>query len=987
MVIFDSELDPDENLISNGSDCRHSTISEYNSCYIDCGDDFSLLNINLQSFHAKKSKFEGFLAAVHDNFDVLVLTETWNCHDNVNLCNMNNYNGVHTYRSSPVPSHGGIGGGVSVFVDSTKYNVTKIDNLSVCSSTIETCTTKILPLNRSNNDEFIVIAVYRPHTDSIENFIDALHNILTNNVLHNKTIFIAGDMNIDLTNYDSSFSVEYLNMLHSLNYFPAITKPTRFPTDNTHRSSTIDHIFVNTIMPFNSVIFKYDNVSDHCATVIRIESFLPQNVANIMKKTFSFRPYSDANLTKLENKLIATDWGIIFSSDDVNTQFNDFQTYLSHSYCSCFPLKTKTVGEKRKKNPWISGETLQLIRQKSEYYKLYNNGVISRVENNRLRNKLNKKIEKEKTKHYKNLFENSRGNMKRSWNVIRSLTGSNAQKSDFNRILEDSPSNQSSLDTLNRFNDFFSSIGAKLSSQLNYTNTSESSTMQQNPNTFFLFPPNQSEIEIIIQNLKVTKTHINSMPVKIFKKLKHALVQPLMFLIGHSFAKGIFPETLKLARITPIHKSGDFLSPNNFRPISSLPFISKIYEKFIARRLLKFFHKYKIISPKQYGFQSGISTGDALINLTEEIYKALDEKKHYIAAMVDIKKAFDCVDHVILLRKLEAYGIRGQPLDWIRSYLKDRKCYIDLNGVSSNKNIFNIGVPQGSILGPVLFLVHINDLPLFSTSLSSQMFADDTIVSYSGSDITQVTASLSNELDKLSNWMCDNKLTINPSKTEMLMVSNRIQNQNDFSIRFLHENIPFSSSSKYLGIYLDNKLNFKDHIEYVTKKVARHTGILYKIKQYLPMKARLNYYYGYIYPYLNYNIIVWGGACASALKPLITQQKRTIRIISDAEFREHTDPLFKCLNILKIEDIYKLNLLLYVHKSRSQGNFQRSHNINTRSSNFATPMFHRLGQTQRAVSYAGPNAWNDIPHNLQEIEKLSKFKSEIKKLFVGNYNS
>ena len=426
MISADSELDPNQNLNVNGSDCRYTTISEYNFDYSDCSDTFSLLNVNLQSFHAKKSKFEAFLATLQDEFDILVTTETWNSDHNVNLCYMTDYNGVHTYRSSPIPSHGGIGGGVSVFADTRKYKIAKIDELSFCSNVIEICATKILPLYMNDNNEFIVIAVYRPHTDSIENFTDALQSILTSIMLYNKPIFFAGDMNIDLNNNCSS-SIDYLNMLYSLNFAPGITKPTRFPTDNQHRATTLDHIFFNKNIYFDSLIFKDDIISDHCSTAIRIQSFMSNNI-NITRKTFSFRPYSDANLNKLSEKLISTDWSTILCSDDVNTQFNEFQSYLDLSYCSFFPLKTRTVGDKRLKNPWVSGETLSMIRLKSEYYKKFKNNLISREENNRLRNRLNKMIEKDKKEYYRNLFANTNNNMKKSWNIIRSLTGSNAKK-------------------------------------------------------------------------------------------------------------------------------------------------------------------------------------------------------------------------------------------------------------------------------------------------------------------------------------------------------------------------------------------------------------------------------------------------------------------------------------------------------------------------------------------------------------------------------
>ena len=256
-----------------------------------------------------------------------------------------------------------------------------------------------------------------------------------------------------------------------------------------------------------------------------------------------------------------------------------------------------------------------------------------------------------------------------------------------------------------------------------------------------------------------------------------------------------------------------------------------------------------------------------------------------------------------------------------------------------------------------------------------------------GFNLNEVTTTVSIELSNLSDWMRENKLTINPRKTELLLISNRIHNNDNISVNFMNEQVFCSSSAKYLGVHLDYKLSFKEHISDITKKIARHTGILYKIKENLPLKARLNYYYGHIYPYLNYNILIWGGACANILKPLITQHKRTIRIISDVSFRDHTDPLFKNLNILKIEDIYRLNLVIHVHKTRAQGAYQISHQVNTRNTNLANPTFHRLAQTQRAVSYAGPTTWNNLPDNIRRIDKLIKFKSETRKFFINRYGS
>ena len=231
------------------------------------------------------------------------------------------------------------------------------------------------------------------------------------------------------------------------------------------------------------------------------------------------------------------------------------------------------------------------------------------------------------------------------------------------------------------------------------------------------------------------------------------------------------------------------------------------------------------------------------MSLTENIYSAINDKMHFLAAIIDVKKAFDCVNHNILISKLERFGVRGLPLNWLISYLTDRKCYVQLGPHKSSLNTFNIGVPQGSILGPTLFLVYVNNLPKFSNILTTQLFADDTIVSNTATNVNSLIDSTNNELSKLKDWTIANKLTIHAGKTKLLVVSNRIQSSQNISISILDSVISPSDSCKYLGVHLDSKLTFQDHIKYIMSKISRHTGILYKIRDNLPIKSILDYYY------------------------------------------------------------------------------------------------------------------------------------------------
>ena len=978
------EIDPDVNLDLNTDRCRYFTIDQFNSEFEDDAGIYLLLNQNLQSFYAKQHLLEAFLGSISHSFHTLVLTETWNQKKYINLCTLENFKGVHTYRDVPNrTARGGPGGGVSIFTDPTIYDLKKINTLSVCNETIETCVAKLFRKDNASMEHFIV-GVYRPHTDSEENFTTALHEILSNPLLHNKNVIIAGDMNIDLLDHGDNYVNQYICMLNSLNYIQTVNKATRFPNgSNWHNPSCLDHIATNRLTNYVAPIFFVD-ISDHCGSALRLKLDETPPTTN-KKHKVSFRLTNDQNIANFETKISQTNWDFLLDINDVNHQLSAFLCYINSTYRECFPLKTKYISDKRKNKPWITESTLAKIKMKSNYYKQYRNGFITREENNRLKNRLNKEINQDKINYYKNFFANSKRNMKKSWNTLHSLLGTHNNNNSTNKIFGDASTNSDKLNIVNKFNDFFAGVGNSLADQMPDSLNPPifpSDFIQQN---FYLFPPTHEEISKIIMNLKLTWTSTDTLPVRLLKRFCNILVIPITLLIESSILKGEFPDELKIARITPIHKEDSFTEPSNFRPISSLSYISKIYEKFFSQRLIKFCDKHSLISPKQFGFQRGVSTSDALISLTEEIYSALDKNLHFLAAIIDVKKAFDCVNHNILLLKLERYGVRGVPLNWLKSYLADRKCFVEVGSFKSRLNTFNIGVPQGSILGPLLFLIYINNMTKFSNNIQTQLFADDTIVYNSGPNIEALTTSTNVELAKLNDWTLANKLTIHAGKTKLLIVSNRVPTQYNVTITFTGNVILRSNCCKYLGVYLDSRLSFKEHIRYINGKIARHTGILYKIRDNLPLKTRLDYYYAYIYPYLSYNIIVWGGACQTHLHPLIMQQKRTIRTITNAGFRDHTDPLFKQLKILKLKDIFDFHLGTYMFHARTRGEFATQTSIQTRgsTSNLALPVFHRLSTTRRAVSHFGPSFWNTLPPNLRSINSYRRFRKSLKEFLLN----
>ena len=477
------------------------------------------------------------------------------------------------------------------------------------------------------------------------------------------------------------------------------------------------------------------------------------------------------------------------------------------------------------------------------------------------------------------------------------------------------------------------------------------------------------------------------MPVRIFKMLKSEMASPISLLINASFKFGRFPDSLKIARITPIFKKGDNKFVGNYRPIASLPYISKIFERSVANRLASFFKKFSIINKSQFGFQKHKSTCDALINLSGKIYENLNKKEHTINVLIDLSKAFDTVKNEVLLAKLYNYGIRGLPLSWFRSFISDRKQYVKIGNSNSSLRSVNIGVPQGSILAPILFLIYINDLANVSEILSPTLFADDTTLTISHNNYTQMVTDLNAELKLINEWTKSNRLTINVDKTEMILITNRQCNNGDNDIKLDDQYLKFTENCMFLGVKLDNKLTFCSHIKYITSKLARSTGIFYKIRDNFTLSAKLNFYYAFMYPFFSYNIIVWGGTFPTHLKPLITQQKRFIRLMADADMVAHTNPYFYQFKILKLHDVYRYFMSIYMFNLIKVGTYKITHGRVTRNMNLAQPSFQRLTLTQHSVSYAGPKIWNEIPQCIRNISSLQLFKKKFRSFLINQYNS
>ena len=975
------DFDPDSNLLNDllpPDLCKYYTTVEYCALNHDDKKCFSLLNYNIRSFNRNGNSFQAMLESLNKKFDCIVLSETWNNENNIDLCNIETYQSFHLYR--PNDHVYSISGGVSIFCSST-LNATKNIPLSICNPNIETC---VVDINRGNIC-LTVIGVYRPPQGCKKEFIGELSRIITtlDSNSKNRIVNILGDLNLNINDPNDDNVLDLSSMLYSKGFLSLINKPTRFPVGNSTGSpSTLDHIWTNGHNFLSAGIIEFDT-TDHLPTFCNL--LMPAN-DQTDKIKIETRPFSEEKMQNLINDIQLINWDYILDYNDPENCIIAFINKLNSLYCKHFPLKTKFISLKRLKNNWITSDVKHLINKKSENFKKLRRGDITREENNRQKNVLNSKIKKAKNDYYKNAFELHKKNMKKSWGLLKNLMGTKKSKSNISCLMKNNVELTNTRQIVEHFANFFSTVGSNLDQILRHTNLSPLAHINRNSHTFHLFPVTPEECIQIISQLKLTSTDKNHIPVKIFKSVSSYIVLPMVNIINASFFHGIFPKSMKLGQITPIYKKDDAKSCKNYRPISKLPFISKIIERCLSNRLVSFFNKFSLFSKHQYGFLKKRSTKDAIFDFLENIYDALDSKLHNISILIDLKSAFDTVNHDILLKKLDIYGIRGHALGLMKSYLMDREFSVGINNVISSKKTVNIGVPQGSILGPILFLIYINDLPLVSKTLSTTLYADDTNFSLNHRNYEEMIPLLNSELAKIQEWTLANRLTINPTKTEILLFSNRNIPPCNEQPSLNGNLINWVDSARFLGVLIDKKVNFKVHIAYVLNKISKNCGILYKIRDNLPLAARINFYNSFILPYLEFNILHWGGTNPTHITKLITCQKRALRTIASIDDRlTHTTPLFYRFKLLKFVDLYKFHCIMDTFFKINDGQYRVAHERHTRNSQLALPKFHRLSRTQQSITFSGPELFNSLPENIRNITSPSILKMKLKTYFIDQY--
>lgn len=992
---------------------KYYSVTDFQKLKIE--KNFNIFHSNVNGLESKFDTLHTFLNGAKSAMDVIAITETSESKDHSFIKNisMDGYEFYHTPSNSSK-------GGTAMFINNQFKSFERTD-ISAQTNLFESTWVELKNLKSKN---IVCGCVYRHPNKSNEDlstFNKYMDSTLKKLIDEKKEIYLCGDFNIDLLKmHEIAKYLEFFTNLNGHGLLPFIIQPSRVVDSQT--PSLIDNIFSSNIADTVLAGNIYLTLSEHFSQFASVNRG-KIDVKKIVMYGRNMKKFTD---TAFKEDVSIQQWRQ--DTNDPSTLMSDMFWRLEGCADRHCPIEKLTPREvKLKLKPWITPEIQNIMKIRDRLFartKRQPENDHIRTVYNQTRNRVSRLLDKSQKEHYESYFEEHTINIKKTWEGIRKIV--NVKKStkfsishlNVNGKMVDDPK-----DIANAFNNFFVNVGPDTEKKVPKVPNKSPEQFLKNRIQFEFIIAHISEQEIVdlIMSLPNKATGHASIPLKFLKIVADVIAIPLCRIITLSFSKGIFPELLKTAKVIALFKAGSTEEVNNYRPISLLSIFDKIIEKIMHKQLYAFLEQHEILFKNQFGFRKKCSTAHSLIEITEKIKESIDKGKYGCGIFIDLKKAFDTVNHEILLRKLEHYGIRGSVLDWFRSYLTDRKQYVFYNGVSSDIKDITCGVPQGSVLGPLLFLLYINDLPNISQKMTFFLFADDTNIYYESHDLNELEKTVNCELKKLSQWLNINRLALNVAKTNFVIFRSSQKNSyHNVTLILNRKALQQKDHVKYLGVLLDEHLNWKYQINNVALKISRGIGILAKLKPFLKDNLLRSIYFSLVYSHLSYGVHVWGSASMTSLNKLVVLQNKAVRILSGVQYFQiygqdpgplpSSEPLFKKLLILKLGDIFKLNIANFVYSTLDFESPQIFHDWfvfnyevydhNTRSSSVIVRENHfDIGAAEQSltlhtkrfnnlygkntIKVSGTTIWNSIPDVIQKSPSIYSFKSKLKNYFLG----
>lgn len=944
---------------------------------------FSCIYLNIRSMKKNWNLFISYISNIIKYLKIIILVEI-NIKEEENcLYQLNGFNSQFINRSNRS------GGGAVIYVrDEVFLERVHINTVSYECVYIKT---------KINEEEMSIIAVYRPPKLNVHTFIDELENNIDQ--IDKKTnLIIMGDMNIDIKK-DSIPSVSrYLDMIAAKGLQSMILSNTRVDL-NRGSETKIDHCLTRIKQrKLYSAVIEI-SVADHfalfCGAYEREKNTVEQADKFIISEN------------KVTEYLLRINWEDIYSLTNVNDFYNKFVQLFKRAYeKSNSKIKTK---RRSTAHPWVTTEILNLCRQRDKMYKKWkNNRRCLQYESDykTFRNFATKQINRIKCEYYKNKFAEYRKDLKNTWKLINNILGKST-----NNLDDAIRKNFSSIEPQCIANKFATSLTTEIKSIVHTCgvktfNGRERSSAQ----SMFLANVSDSEIGNMLNNLNLNKSAgIDGIRAKDIKRNRQILTPVLTHLVNTSFEQSCVPNSLKVAIVRPIYKSGAKGDILNYRPISILPTIDKILEKAMASRLQDYLEKYSIINKNQFGFMKNRNVNKLLLEFSNTVNSSLNKNYHVLVIYIDFKKAFDTLCHIRIIQMLEKIGLRSQILEWFKSYLSDRAFKVKICNTFSQPTQISYGVPQGSILGPLLFIIYVNDMLSVLKHSTGYQYADDTAIIVTHRELQTAVQTMQSEFNEVVRWCHDNGLIINANKTKLMHIRPPHIPRTHIEIKFhnfecLHQNVNHSCLHqsdnckdyienvdvyRYLGIEVDCNFKWDAHIKQLCNRLRKSTYALYHLSYHTSYPVLKQVYFSLVESILHYGIVAWGNTSPYMISELQRSQNRIFKILHRAKhglhYGENSAFSSNDLGLLTIKEFFVFNLIneLY-HDQRFKKPLQHSINTRRRAQGYLqTPRIHNSYGRQQ-LEFVVPKVFNKLPRNLWDLQPKSARKNAIKKYILSN---
>lgn len=912
----------------------------------------------------------------NENLDVLSINESRLDATISNECvALTNYNIIRKDRNRS-------GGGVAIYIRNTinyewRPQIIPDEMEAVC-----------IDVMKPNSKAFTILSSYRPPNGDSDKFYKCLETIIAKVDNEGKELFILGDLNTNLLSVETNKTKRLFKGLAELYQLTQlINEPTRITESS---KSLIDIILTN--MP-NRIVCSGVlplGISDHCL-VFAVRKIAIQCTKK--HKVVESRNFKNFQAESFRTDLSSMPWDNIKTFDNPNDMWQNWKDMFLTVIDKHAPLKKRRI--RNKKSPWLNSEIKRqmIARDKLKALAIKTNSSQNWADYKNAKNRLNNAIKTTKSKYYLNRFKDLSGQPKEIWKTINEVMSRNDKaEHNIHTITHKSSTFTNEAKIAELFNEHFTEIGPNLAAELPSSTKGFEEYITPATSTFNLDQISLRDVELLLKNIKTNKaTGLDKIPCRLVKEAAPVISVSLCYIFNNSIRSGVFPGDWKIAKVTPIYKSGPKDNMNNYRPISVISPIAKVFERIVYNQLYDYLQKNNLLSKHQSGFRSCHSTVTSLLDATMEWYTNMDNSKFNSVVFLDLSKAFDTVDHSVLLQKLRLYGLSAPTLKWFESYLTDRtQCCFTSGCLSSFKKI-KCGVPQGSILGPLLFLIYINDLPHCVQHSKPRMYADDTNITTSGRSLKTVIQLTNKDLSNIKQWLLANKLSLNATKTEHMFIGsddNLNKTRNLSQIDIDGHKVKSVKFTKCLGVYIDERLAWDEHVDCMSKKISQAIAGLKQARPLVSKEVALAIYNSLIQPLFDYCDVVWDNLTAFQATRLQKLKNRAGRVITQQGYDVRSYVIREELGWKVLQETRDYHKVVLVHKALNNlappylleylhlCNYSENYNLRDRDTKIAL-LKPKTNYLKDSFAYNAAKLWNSLPNEARLATSLKSFKNYV----------